>query len=196
LFLCFRDFFYFIHISHIVHSSTGDFLLHSLTGEKGVCLIGGRGGGTDRMATETKKSSADDFAGDVSPQQAYEAIKRDPAAALIDVRTQAEWSFVGLPDLRAAGRQPVLVEWQTYPAMARNSDFVAEVARAGVAKGRALYFICRSGVRSRSAAIAMTQAGYGPCYNVAGGFEGNRDAAGHRGTVEGWKAAGCPWRQD
>jgi rhodanese-related sulfurtransferase len=148
------------------------------------------------MATDTKKSSAAEFAGDVSPQQAYEAIKRDSNAALIDCRTQAEWSFVGLADLRAAGRQPVLVEWQTYPAMAANPDFVAEVAQAGVKKGQSLYFICRSGARSRAAAIAMTASGYGPCYNVAGGFEGARDEEGHRGTVEGWKAAGCPWRQD
>ena len=148
------------------------------------------------MTGETKSSSAADYAGDVPPQQAYDAIERDGKAALIDVRTQPEWSFVGLPDLRAAGRQPVLVEWQSYPSMARNPDFAAELARAGIAKGQPLYFICRSGVRSRAAAIAMTAAGFGPCYNVAGGFEGNRDAEGHRGTVEGWKAAGCPWRQD
>lgn len=148
------------------------------------------------MATEAKTSSGVDYAGDVTPQQAFEALKRDPAAALVDCRTQAEWSFVGVPDLRAASRQPILVEWQSFPAMARNPDFAAEVERAGVAKGRAVYFLCRSGARSRSAAIAMTQAGFGPCYNVAGGFEGNRDLEGHRGTVEGWKAAGLPWRQD
>jgi rhodanese-related sulfurtransferase len=148
------------------------------------------------MASETKKTIAEDYAGDVTPQQAYEAIMRDPGAALIDCRTQAEWSFVGLPDLRAARRQPILVEWQSFPAMARNPDFVADVARAGVGKDRPLYFICRSGTRSRAAAIAMTAAGYGPCYNIAGGFEGNRDEEGHRGTVEGWKAAGLPWRQD
>ncbi len=175
---------------------THDFLLRSLTGENGVCLIGARGGGAGGMASETSNTSAENYAGDVSPQQAYEAIKRDSKAALVDCRTQAEWSFVGLPDLRAAGRQPVLVEWQIYPSMARNPGFVAHVARAGIEKGQPLYFICRSGARSRAAAVAMTAAGFGPCYNVAGGFEGNRDAEGHRGTVEGWKAAGCPWRQD
>jgi rhodanese-related sulfurtransferase len=173
-----------------------DFLLGSLTDESGVCLIDELGARGDGMTSGTSTSSAEQYAGDVTPQQVYEAIKRDSNAALIDVRTQAEWSFVGLPDLRSAGRQPVLVEWQTFPAMTRNPDFVGEVAKAGVKKGQALYFICRSGARSRSAAIAMTAAGYGPCYNVAGGFEGNRDSEGHRGTVEGWKAAGCPWRQD
>src|SRR5262249_26497873 len=128
--------------------------------------------------------------------QAYDAIKRDVSAALIDCRTQAEWSFVGVADLRAAGRQPVLVEGQTYPAMAPKPDFVAEGARAGGKAGPPPLFIRPRGARPPAAAIAMTAAGYGPCYNVAGGFEGNRNAEGHRGTVEGWKAAGCPWRQD
>ena len=148
------------------------------------------------MTTEAKKSLTEDYAGDVTPQRAYEEIARASDAALIDCRTQAEWSFVGVADLRAAGRQPVLVEWQSYPEMTRNPDFAGALTRAGIGKGRPLYFICRSGARSRAAAIAMTAAGFGPCYNVAGGFEGNRDSEGHRGTVEGWKAAGLPWRQD
>src|SRR5690349_4815322 len=133
------------------------------------------------MTGGAKSSSTADYAGDVTPQQAFDALKGDPKAALIDVRTQAEWSFVGLPDLRTAGQQPVLVEWQRFPAMTRNPEFADELARAGIGKGQPLYFICRSGGRSRSAAIAMTALGYGPCYNVAGGFEGNRDAEGHRG---------------
>ena len=148
------------------------------------------------MTTATKNSSAAEYAGDVSPQQAYEAIKRERGAVIVDCRTQAEWSFVGLPDLRAAGHQPLLVEWQMFPAMERNPNFVAEVERAGAAKGKPIYFLCRSGARSKSAAIAMTAAGFGPCFNIAGGFDGNRDSEGHRGTVEGWKAAGLPWRQD
>jgi rhodanese-related sulfurtransferase len=196
LFLCFGLFFDSIHINPILHLGRFDFLLHSLTDKNGMCLIETRGRGATCMTNETAKTSATDYAGDVTPQQAFDALKRDAKAALVDVRTQAEWSFVGVPDLRAAARQPVLVEWQTFPAMARNPDFAAELARAGIGKGQPLYFLCRSGARSRSAAIAMTGLGYGPCYNVAGGFEGNRDSDGHRGTVEGWKAAGCPWRQD
>ena len=38
----------------------------------------------------------------------------------------------------------------------------------------------------------MTEQGFGPCYNVAGGFEGPPDGDRHRGTVGGWKAAGLP----
>ena len=58
-----------------------------------------------------------------------------------------------------------------------------------------IYFLCRSGVRSKHAAIAMTEAGWARCFNIASGFEGPPDPAGHRGTVDGWKAQGLPWTQ-
>src|SRR5687767_2633639 len=122
------------------------------------------------------------YGGDVSPQHAYEAIASEAGAVLVDVRTVAEWSFVGLPDPSAARKQPILVEWQSYPAMALNPAFAEQLQRAGIGKGQPLYFLCRSGTRSRAAAIAMTEIGFGPCFNVAGGFEGNRDARGQRGT--------------
>ncbi len=149
------------------------------------------------MTAATRQTgAAPNYAGDVSPRSAFDALNRNPRARLVDVRTVAEWSFVGTPDLRSIPAQPILVEWQLYPAMAANPEFGAQLTRSGVERGQPLYFICRSGARSRSAAIAATALGLGPCYNVAGGFEGNRDAAGHRGTIEGWKAAGLPWRQD
>jgi rhodanese-related sulfurtransferase len=137
-----------------------------------------------------------DYAGDVSAEEAWKAIQADPDAVLVDVRTQPEWAFVGLPDLSGAGKQPLLVQWQAYPSMQVNPQFAQQVEAAGGAPGKKLYFICRSGARSRSAAIAMTQAGFGQCFNVAGGFEGGHDAARHRGAREGWKASGLPWVQD
>ena len=135
------------------------------------------------------------YAGDVSPEAAWTALKSDGDARLIDVRTTAEWAYVGLPDLGALGKAPVTVEWKRFPSMAVNPGFAGAVAAAGVERGAALYFLCRSGVRSRDAAQAMSALGYGPCFNVATGFEGDRDAAGHRGTVGGWKTGGLPWRQ-
>ena len=135
------------------------------------------------------------YAGDVSPEAAWTALKSDGDARLIDVRTTAEWAYVGLPDLGALGKAPVTVEWKRFPSMAVNPGFAGAMAAAGVEKGAALYFLCRSGVRSRDAAQAMSALGYGPCFNVATGFEGDRDAAGHRGTVGGWKTGGLPWRQ-
>jgi rhodanese-related sulfurtransferase len=140
-----------------------------------------------------------DYAGDISPQDAWGLIEADPLAQLIDVRTSAEWNFVGIPDLSKVGRPVHRVEWQTFPTMQQNSSFVAEasqaVLRSGGTKGSPVFFLCRSGARSRAAAIAMSGAGFTHAYNVAGGFEGDVDDAGHRGEKNGWKAAHLPWRQ-
>jgi rhodanese-related sulfurtransferase len=140
-----------------------------------------------------------EYAGDVSIGEAWEILKREPKAQLVDVRTVAEWTFVGLPDLTPVGREVLCVEWQSFPTMAANSHFVADASaklkRAGVETGSPVLFLCRSGGRSRNAAIAMTQAGYTNALNVAGGFEGDLDEIRHRGKRNGWKAEGLPWRQ-
>ena len=122
-------------------------------------------------------------------------LAKNPKAVLVDVRTDAEFSYVGNPDLSGLGKQALRVYWKVFPTMDLNANFVAEVEKSGVAKDAPLLFLCRSGVRSRDAAIAMTAAGFKECYNVASGFEGDKDATGHRGTVNGWKVAGLPWAQ-
>jgi rhodanese-related sulfurtransferase len=134
------------------------------------------------------------YAGDVTPAEAYAAVTGGEDAVLVDVRTRAEWTFVGVPDLSTRGGALVLAEWSTYPDGNVNERFVDEVREAGLVPGRPVYLLCRSGVRSRSAAEALTAAGLGPAYNVAEGFEGPHDGDGHR-TVSGWKNAGLPWRQ-
>jgi rhodanese-related sulfurtransferase len=131
----------------------------------------------------------------VGPTQTWEALKADPDAQLVDVRTEAEWTFVGLPDLQEAGKQPVLIPWQSYPTMQVNQAFPEHLKRAGLTPSHRLYFICRSGARSMSAAQAAQAAGFPLVYNVADGFEGPLDADAHRGTAGGWKAEGLPWRQ-
>lgn len=136
------------------------------------------------------------YAGDVTPQAAWQDLAATHGARLIDVRTQPEWSFVGVPDLSPIGKKVILNSWQIYPAMTVDNDFVAKLrAQLGSAEGP-FYFICRSGARSRAAAIALTEAGLGPSFNVTGGFEGDKDSASHRGKSGGWKFAGLPWIQD
>lgn len=134
------------------------------------------------------------YAGDVTPQEAYAVLGEDGEAVLVDVRTRAEWSYVGLPDLSALGRQVLCVEWQRYPDGSVNEQFVDELRSADLPDGAPLYFLCRSGVRSVAAARAATAAGLGPAYNVLHGFEGPHDEHGHR-AVAGWKNEGLPWRQ-
>ena len=136
-----------------------------------------------------------EYAGDIGPVEAWKILETESQAVLIDVRTEPEWSFVGVPDLTAVGRRAVLLSWQVYPSMARNPDFAAALAGAAPDPAQPLLFLCRSGARSAAAAAVMTAAGYSHCYNIAGGFEGDRDATGHRGAVNGWKVDGLPWIQ-
>lgn len=136
---------------------------------------------------------------DISVSEVWEALKSDPAAVLIDVRTRAEWTFVGLPDLSSIGKRVVTVEWQTFPENSVDPAFTnrlkAALSGSGADETTAMYFICRSGGRSRMAAEAMAALGYRGCHNVADGFEGPLDEYRHRGRIGGWKAKGLAWAQ-
>jgi rhodanese-related sulfurtransferase len=140
-----------------------------------------------------------EYAGDLDASEAWRLLSADPKAQLVDVRTAAEWTYVGLPDLSGIGRATHTIEWQSFPSMEINADFVPVAAdalrRAGAGPDTPLLMLCRSGARSRAAAIALTRAGFSQAYNIAGGFEGDTDENGHRGQKNGWKATGLPWRQ-
>ncbi|GBQ97497.1 sulfide dehydrogenase [Acetobacter nitrogenifigens DSM 23921 = NBRC 105050] len=131
----------------------------------------------------------------ISPEATWQAMQDQPEAQLIDVRTQAEWHFVGVPSVAALGRRLFAISWQL-PNGRQNENFVDDLRDAGVAPDAPLYFICRSGARSYAAAAAAAAAGFGPVFNVADGFEGPLDNERHRGSVAGWKAAGLPWEQN
>jgi len=145
----------------------------------------------------TSGPTPSNYGGDISVTDAWTLLKSDPAAQIIDVRTQAEWNYVGLPDVSSLGRKVHMVEWQHFPSGTPNPAFVGETAQSlgAVPRDAPLVFLCRSGVRSRAAAIAMTAAGFTRAYNIAGGFEGDLDGDRHRGRSNGWKAAGLPWKQ-
>lgn len=136
------------------------------------------------------------YAGDISPAEAWKMI-RDQKATLIDVRTQPEWSFVGVPDLRPVNSWALFLSWQVYPHMQVDPNFVDRVVeKVGKDSERPLLFLCRSGGRSAAAASALTDAGYLHCYNIAHGFEGDKNEQGQRGRLNGWKAEGQPWVQE
>jgi rhodanese-related sulfurtransferase len=136
---------------------------------------------------------------DVPVEEVWSRLESDADSVLIDVRTRAEWAFVGIPDLEAIGKRVLTVEWQTSPEGRVDAGFPERLQTvldaAGADKDTELFFICRSGGRSRMAAEAMANAGYRRCRNVADGFEGPLDANRHRGRVAGWKAAGLAWVQ-
>ncbi|HKV18674.1 MAG TPA: rhodanese-like domain-containing protein [Mycobacterium sp.] len=134
------------------------------------------------------------YAGDITPEEAWKILNDDPQAVLVDCRTDAEWRFVGVPDLTELGREVVYIEWNRTDG-SRNDGFVDDLVAAGVEPGdRPVVFLCRSGNRSIGAAEAATAAGIAPSYNVLDGFEGDLDDDKHRGRT-GWKAVGLPWKQ-
>jgi rhodanese-related sulfurtransferase len=128
------------------------------------------------------------YAGALLPTEAYELMQKAPGAKLVDVRTKAEWDFVG----RVPGSIPI--EWQSYPSSQPNPAFLDELS-AQTQPDAIVMFLCRSGARSHAAASAALQAGYARSYNVLQGFEGDKDAQGHRASVGGWQFAGLPWVQ-
>ena len=127
------------------------------------------------------------YAGAVTPVETWELLKQAPGTKLVDVRTRAEWDWVGhIPGA-------IEIEWQSYPGGQPNPDFLAQLRRQ-VDPESLVMFICRSGARSHNAACLATEAGYTESYNVLEGFEGNVDANGQRGKLGGWRLAGLPWR--
>jgi rhodanese-related sulfurtransferase len=138
---------------------------------------------------------------DVSVLDTWDRLKADPRAVLVDVRTRAEWAFVGVPDLSSLGKQVLLIEWQSGPDYRPYNAIAADFARStaaalaerGATKTDEVFFICRVGVRSRMAAEAMAAAGYSRCRNVADGFEGPLGAERHGSQTGGWKYEGLAW---
>jgi rhodanese-related sulfurtransferase len=139
------------------------------------------------------------YAGDVSAKVAWDDLEKSPEATLVDVRTRAEWAYVGTPVLAPLGKSPLLLEWDEFPSGIIVPDFIGrlkrELDKRGVSVDAPLYFICRSGNRSRQAAIQATQAGYRRAFNVEYGFEGRLGPDRHRGTAGSWKSEGLPWGQ-
>lgn len=135
------------------------------------------------------------YAGDLTPRQAWELLAKNPDAVLVDVRTPAEWMFVGEPDLSSLNKNPIRLSWRLFPSFVVNPEFITSFERENIAKESPVLFLCRSGGRSLDAALAISALGYAHCYNIEDGFEGEPDAEGHRGTASGWKQNGLPWGQ-
>ena len=129
------------------------------------------------------------YIGALLPGEAHALLRQAPGAKLVDVRTRAEWDYVG----RVPGA--VQIEWQHYPSGQLNPDFLTDL-QAQVDREALVMFICRSGARSHAAAAAATAAGYTQAFNVLEGFEGDKDQNQHRNSVGGWRVASLPWIQN
>jgi len=130
---------------------------------------------------------AQGYAGDVTPEQAAAWVAQGEAV-LVDVRSDAEREWVGFVP-GAVG-----VAWKQWPGMAPNPGFDAGVQQA-VPEGKKVVLLCRSGVRSISAAKRATELGL-EAYNILEGFEGDKNEEEHRGEKGGWRLRGLPWKQN
>lgn len=140
-----------------------------------------------KLAQERGRELGLPYAGALTPQEAYEIWQLAPGAKLVDVRTRAEWDWVG----RIPGA--IEIEWLSYPDNKANTHFLPQLKQQ-VDDEALLMFLCRSGQRSHQAAALASQGANSTCYNVLEGFEGDKDANGQRGKVGGWRRAGLPWR--
>ncbi len=131
------------------------------------------------------------YAGAVTPEEAYRLLQEDNTIVLLDVRTNAERDWVGRVNINEEQHQAV--QWSLYPGGAPNPDFMAQLQAAVRDKNTRILFLCRSGVRSRHGAKLATEHGYTACFDILQGFEGDKDAHGHRKTVGGWCSADLPW---
>lgn len=137
-------------------------------------------------AAERKEQLNLPYAGALLPNEAH-ALMTAGDVVLVDVRTAAEWQWVGrVPDA-------LMIEWQSFPTMEVNTEFVSQLQQQ-VSKDKPLAFLCRSGARSHFAATIAAENGY-TAFNVLEGFEGDLDAEQHRNTQNGWRARQLPWLQ-
>ena len=139
-------------------------------------------------ARERAPTTKPGYAGNVTPQEAWELISSH-SAVLVDVRTAEERQFVGRV------QDSVHVPWLIGPTLQRNPRFVREL-ESKVRRDDVVLLLCRSGARSVAAAQALTEARFRNAFNILEGFEGELDDLQQRGTRGGWRFHRLPWIQD
>lgn len=113
-------------------------------------------------------------------------IEKNPNSVLLDVRTEEEWNGIGRPNAESFKITTYFISLLVGPDRKKNDNFLKEFLDKKVAKDKNILVICRSGMRSLTAAKMLEENGYKNCFNIADGFEGN-PAVG-----EGWKKNNLP----
>jgi len=125
----------------------------------------------------------------VDSRDSYDMVMKSPKDTfIIDVRTGAEYEFVGHPDLPNGVPN---IPLKFYPGWETNTNFVKDV-EARYSKDATLIMLCRSGGRAKAAAKLLLYAGFKKVLYMTDSFEGSNDEKGHR-TVDGWKVNGLPY---
>ena len=133
---------------------------------------------------------------EVLPKEAAEILKTDSQSVLLDVRSRVEFDYVGHPP------GAINVPWQEPPSWEVVPDFYARVRQrfaelnADVPpESLTVLTLCRSGGRSRDAAMELARHGFSKAINIAEGFEGGLDENRQRGKLGGWRYHNLPWEQ-
>lgn len=139
------------------------------------------------MNARLQPRSAQGYAGDVTPELAWQWLQNGEAM-MLDIRTEAERAWVGfVPNTPC-------VPWKHWPGMVLNPAFDAQL-KTYAYPDKKLLLLCRSGLRSVPAAQRAAELGF-EAYNVLEGFEGDPNPQGQRSTVGGWRFLGLPWLQN
>jgi rhodanese-related sulfurtransferase len=109
----------------------------------------------------------------ISSKEAWSFLERELEAVLVDVRTPQEWHSIGRPDLSLIKKEVAFISWGVFVENNQESDFISTLQKLVKDKNIPVLFICRSGIRSDSAARCAIENGYKECFNVIDGFEGN-----------------------
>jgi rhodanese-related sulfurtransferase len=147
-----------------------------------------------RQKASERKTVGSAYVGDVLSSEIWQYLQENHAF-IVDVRTNPELKFVGTPDLTNTKTRLISLEWLRYPDFEANPHFITDIMRLIQDETASIFFLCKTGGRSAMAANAAAQFGYKDCFNIMHGFEGDHDENLHRGSVNGWKAEGLPWKQ-
>ena len=128
------------------------------------------------------------------PKMAVERLQNNPQALFVDVRSKAEFKYVGYPE------NSILIPWIDDPDWQPNPEAFSDSVMQEL-DGREnllnteIILICRSGFRSNEALKCLENKGFTQVSHVASGFEGDLDENDHRGNLNGWRHDGMPWSQ-
>ncbi len=125
---------------------------------------------------------------DISPESAFQMV-RQPDTYIVDVRTIAEYVFVGHPEM--AYNIPLTFWDERNIQNVANETFIEDI-KARFKPSDTLLLFCRSGNRSAHALRMLRREGFQKLFNVREGFEGRKDSKGLR-NLNGWKNSGLPY---
>ena len=136
----------------------------------------------------------------INSKEAFDLLREDKNAVLIDVRTKKEHLAVGIPDLLSLGKEIIIIEWKNSIFPGSGKRFLSDFNEKLIFDQDAKYiFLCRSGIRSNFAALTVEESFFSGnyksnCFNVEDGFEGHAQPLGHPQKPTGWKNLGLPWK--